>query len=68
MTASTSENRNPTITNRLEHGKVPNIVRMEKTRTEEPTTLEEMAEDLFRLPYHDIEATTFENKYYPNNH
>ena len=52
----------------MENGKVPNIVRMEKARTEEPTTLGEMVEDPFGLPYHDIEATTFENKYYPNNH
>ena len=34
VTALTCENRNGTITNRLEHWKVPNIVRMEKTRTE----------------------------------
>ena len=33
-TASTSVNRNQTITNRLEHWKVPNIVQMEKVRTE----------------------------------
>ena len=62
MTASTSENRNPTITNRLENGKVPDIVRMEKARTEKKTTtFEEMAEGSFGLPYHGIEATTFEN-------
>ena len=34
VTASTCKNRNKTITNRLEHWKVPNIVRMENTRTE----------------------------------
>ena len=61
VTASTSEYRNQTITNKLENWKVPNIVRMEKARTEEITTLKEMAEDLFGLPYHKIEVTTFEN-------
>ena len=40
VTASTYENINKTITNNLEHWKVPNIVLMENTRTETSTDRE----------------------------
>ena len=41
VTVSTYENRNKTITNNLEHWKVPSIVRIKNTRTETSTDREE---------------------------
>ena len=41
VTASTRENINNTITNNLEHWKVPTIVRMKNVRTETSTDREE---------------------------
>ena len=53
VTTSTSEKSNQPITDMLENGNVPNVVRMEK-EDNHPMTFKEMAEDAIGRPYHDI--------------